>query len=207
MSKNSSLRLIFVRHGETTGNSSIRFFGKTDVPLSDEGQEQMRSAGQALKTEHFELICTSTLCRTIEGGRIISGNRNIPVFPMIEFREIDFGRWEGLTLEEIEEKDPLLFAEWRKDFWRFNYPEGDRRDDFIEKVKKGIDKVLNKVNNGTVLLVLHKGIIRTAIYYLLGNLDKHHENFQADLGSIHELERIKGTWNYKKMNYTEHLTK
>ncbi|MEQ8189137.1 MAG: histidine phosphatase family protein [Candidatus Eremiobacterota bacterium] len=207
MSKNGYLRFIFVRHGETTGNSSIRFFGKTDVPLSDEGQEQMRAACEALKTEYFDVIFTSNLCRTIEGGRIIAGDRNIPLYAMIEFREIDFGRWEGLTLEEIEAKDPLLFTEWRKDFWKFDYPEGDRRNDFIEKVKKGIDKVLNKVNNGTVLLVLHKGIMRTAIYYLLGNLDKNHENFQADLGSIHELERINGTWNYKKMNYTEHLTK
>jgi broad specificity phosphatase PhoE len=36
-------------------------------------------------------------------------------------------------------------------------------------VKKGIDKVLNKISKGTGLFVLHKGIIRTAIYYLLGN--------------------------------------
>jgi len=149
----------------------------------------------------------STLCRTIEGGRIIAGDRNIPLYPMTEFREIDFGRWEGLTLEEIEAKDPLLFTEWRKDFWKFDYPEGDRRNEFIEKVKKGMDKVLNKISKGTVLLVLHKGIIRTAIYYLLGNLDNHPANFQADLGSIHELERINERWNYKKMNYTEHLPK
>ncbi|MEQ8168995.1 MAG: histidine phosphatase family protein [Candidatus Eremiobacterota bacterium] len=207
MSKNGSLRFIFVRHGETTGNSSIRFFGKTDIPLSDEGQEQMRAAGEVLKTEHFDVIFTSTLCRTIEGARIIAGNRNIPLYPMIEFREIDFGIWEGLTLEEIEEKDPVLFAEWRKDFWKFDYPEGDIRNEFIEKVKSGIDNVLNKINKGTVLLVLHKGIIRTAIYYLLGNLDNHHKSFQADLGSIHELERINGKWNYKKINYTEHLPK
>ncbi len=207
MSENGSLRFIFVRHGETTGNSSIRFFGKTDVPLSDEGYTQMRSAGEALKTEDFDLIFTSNLCRTIEGGRIIAGDRNIPLYPMIEFREIDFGRWEGLTLEEIEEKDPLMFAEWRKDFWKFDYPEGDRRNEFIEKVKKGIDKVLSKISKGTVLLVLHKGIMRTAIYYLLGNLDNHPASFQADLGSIHELERINGKWNYKKINYTDHLLK
>lgn len=207
MSKNGSLRFIFVRHGETTGNSSIRFFGKTDVPLSDEGQEQMMAACEALRTEHFDAIFTSPLCRTIEGARIIAGDRKIPLCQMKEFREIDFGRWEGLTLEEIEQKDPFLFAEWRKDFWKIDYPEGERRDEFIKKVKNGIDKVLNNISKGTVLLVLHKGIMRTAIYYLLGTLDNLHANFQADLGSIHELERINGIWNYKKINYTEHLSK
>jgi len=206
MNKNGSLRFIFVRHGETTGNSSIRFFGKTDVPLSDEGHKQMKAVCEALKAEDFDAIFTSPLCRTVEGARIISGDRKTPLFQIKEFREIDFGRWEGLTLEEIEKKDPLMFIEWRKAFWKFDYPEGERRDDFVKKVKSGIDGILSRINEGTVLLVLHKGIIRTSIYYLLGNLDNYSENFQADLGSIHELERINGTWNYKKMNYTEHLS-
>ena len=39
------MRITLVRHGETTGQSSIRFFGQTDVPLSDVGREQMRRAG------------------------------------------------------------------------------------------------------------------------------------------------------------------
>ena len=37
-------RIVLVRHGETVGNSSLRFHGSSDVALSDEGREQMRAA-------------------------------------------------------------------------------------------------------------------------------------------------------------------
>lgn len=198
------LRLIFVRHGETVGPSSIRFYGSTDIPLNEEGREQMKSAGKYLEKENFSGVFTSPLMRTIEGAALILGNRKLIVNKIDGFREINFGRWEGLTIEEIKEKDPGLFPVWRKSLWNFNYPEGDRRDNFVKRVRNGMDNVLKLINNGTYLFVLHKGIIRTIFYYLLDR-DENSFNFEADLGSIHELERIEGKWNLVRMNYIEHL--
>jgi len=195
-----------VRHGETVGNSSIRFYGKTDVPLNNEGIEQMTAVYKVLENEIFVSVFTSPLIRTIEGAYIILGNRNLNICKVENFREIDFGRWEGLTLKEIEELDPSMFCEWRKAFWKFDYPQGDRREDFIKRVKNGIDMVLNMVKEGTVLLVLHKGVIRTSIFYLLGKVDNYRgEDFFAELGSIHEIHRINGIWHLTRENYTEHL--
>ena len=45
-------RLILVRHGETEGESSIRYHGRTDVALSELGRAQMRLAGRAIETRH-----------------------------------------------------------------------------------------------------------------------------------------------------------
>ena len=41
-------RIVALRHGETTGQSSIRFHGSSDLPLSDEGRAQMREAAKGL---------------------------------------------------------------------------------------------------------------------------------------------------------------
>ena len=197
-------RLIFVRHGETIGKSSIRFYGKTDIPLSDEGRDQLRAARDYLVQENFKGVFSSPLSRAYEGAKIVIGERQQTVRKIEEFTEINFGRWEGLTLEEIKEKDPELFTEWRKEVWNYNYPEGDRRIDFIKRVNAGMDKVLDIVDEGTYLLVLHKGIIRTIFQYLL-KLDNSSIKFEAELGSIHELEKIEGKWKLVRMNYIKHL--
>jgi len=195
-----NLRFIFVRHGETAGISSIRFYGITDVPLNEEGREQMKFASEFLRNETFDRVFTSNLNRTIEGAKIILGDRNIEIEEIQEFNEINFGRWEGLTLEEIKERDEELFTEWRKALWNFNYPEGDNREEFLNKVKSGIFRVLNKVQSGCVLFVLHKGIIRTILEHLTGL-----EDMKAPLGSIHELVKTNGKWHIEKLDYTEHL--
>ena len=92
-------RLVLIRHGETTGQSSIRFHGSSDVALSDEGRVQMREAARGLRTEVFDLIVASPLRRSWESARILSGGAPVRLEP--DFREIDFGRWEGIPWKSV----------------------------------------------------------------------------------------------------------
>ena len=88
-------RILLIRHGETEGESSIRFHGATDVTLSDVGRAHMREARRALPDEAIDLVVASPLSRAWEGARIVAPRR--PIVLEDGFREIDFGRWEGLT--------------------------------------------------------------------------------------------------------------
>ena len=65
-------RLVLVRHGETVGESSIRYFGSTDVVLSAAGCRQMEQVRTALGGEMFDAVYTSALQRAIRAARIIS---------------------------------------------------------------------------------------------------------------------------------------
>src|SRR5216684_2826976 len=97
-------RLILVRHGETEGESSIRYHGRTDVPLSELGRAQMRLAGRAIKTRHgakkFTRVFSSPLVRATEGARIVAGD-SAQLVTIDELAEVHFGLFEGLTADEI----------------------------------------------------------------------------------------------------------
>src|SRR6185295_1113985 len=116
-------RLVLVRHGETVGQSSIRYYGATDLALSADGEAQMRRVRQALAGEAFDAVYTSGLQRTIRAARIIVPH--LPAQGVAGFNEINFGRWEGLTREEIATRDPQLFQQWRAAPHEFTYPDGD----------------------------------------------------------------------------------
>ncbi len=113
-------RLILVRHGETAGQSSIRYYGVTDVPLSDLGRRQVRVARDQIRSDVYDGVWASTLCRSWESARIVAPGR--PVHLESDFREIDFGDWEGLTKEEIAERDPAGFARWESEGLEFAFP-------------------------------------------------------------------------------------
>jgi broad specificity phosphatase PhoE len=214
--------LVLVRHGETVGNSSIRYHGRTDVELSDLGRSQMRAAGRWLRAHlespHFTAVIASPLRRASEGASIIVGV-DAPIVEIGEFVEVDFGRFEGLTAEEIRERYPADFERWNRDRLNpaFTYPEGESRADFTKRTERGIRRMLELIdrtaspprpashepaNGDAALVVAHRGVIRIIANRLAG------VEPQIELGSIHILQRTTpaGPWRAKSIDIVEHLS-
>lgn len=182
-------RLILVRHGETEGQSSIRYHGVTDVPLSDLGRRQALEARARIPGETFETVWSSTLCRAWESARLIAPGW--PVRIEFDFREIDFGRWEGLTREEIATVDPELFADWQAKKPAFEFPEGESRADFRRRIARGLER-LRATGARSALVVAHKGVVRTLLELVAG------QTLEAEMpplgGVIHVSRRASGEW-------------
>lgn len=158
-------RIVLIRHGETVGNSKERFHGSSDIPLSDEGRAQMRVVARSLSGEVFDLVVASPLRRSWESAQILAGVA--PVRLENGFREIDFGRWEGMTAQEIEAADPSAYQDWRSRREGFEYPSGELRKAFRERVISGLERV-RQSGATSALLVVHKGVIRTVVEHLQG---------------------------------------
>ncbi len=157
-------RLVLIRHGETVGESSVRFHGSNDVELSAEGRALMREVGRGLRGEVFDLVLASPLRRSWEAASIVVGGA--PVRLEHDFREIDFGRWEGMTKQEIEASDPLLYKDWQEKTTGFDFPGGEPRAEFQARVLQGLER-LEQSGATSALVVVHKGTIRTIADRLL----------------------------------------
>lgn len=160
-------RLLLVRHGETVGESSIRLQGSTDVALAEEGRAQARAAARALRNEPIDLVVASPLQRSWESAWIVGRGRLVRIES--GFREIHFGRWEGLTKEEAEAQDPIAYADWQSRAAGFEYPHGESRAEFNARVKKGLQCLL-AARAHSALVVVHKGVIRAIVRELTGEV-------------------------------------
>lgn len=204
-------RLVLVRHGETVGNSSIRYYGRTDLALSDAGRAQMRAAAQALTTHFritvFDRIFSSPLRRARDGARIIAGPTAV-IGEVEEFREVDFGDFEGLTAAEIEARFPTEFARWNRDRLApdYAYPRGESRAAFTARVERGVARMLTLLGPEPpparpALVVAHRGVIRAIIRWLAD------AEPVIELGSIQTLARDgAGRWRVEQLDFTAHLT-
>jgi broad specificity phosphatase PhoE len=158
-------RIVLIRHGETVGNSTERLHGSADLALSEEGRAHLRAAAAQLRTEVFDLVVASTLRRSWEGAQIVAGRA--PIRLEHDFREIHFGRWEGLTKAEVEASDPVAYKDWQAKVPGFEYPGGEPRGEFRARVVRGLER-LQASGASAVLGVLHRGVIRTIAEQLLG---------------------------------------
>ena len=189
-SRSRAAGLFLVRHGETEGESSIRYHGATDVPLSELGREQMRRVARAVAARrsdvNFGKVFSSPLVRASEGARIIAGTM-ASIVTIEEFAEVHFGLFEGLTADEIRERYPDHFAVWNTDRLAadYTYPEGESRANFAVRVERGLERVLaiwTRGGDGDALLVAHRGVIRAIVRKLTNRQPV------VELGSIQILE-------------------
>jgi broad specificity phosphatase PhoE len=206
-----ALTLVLVRHGETEGQSSIRYHGRTDVALSDLGRAQMKAARREIEScfgeSAFAHRFSSPLIRALEGARIVVGD-GPPILTLEEFTEVHFGLFEGLTAEEIRERHPIEFEKWNADRLApaYAYPEGESRAAFAERVERGLARMLQVIDahkratSERALLVAHRGVIRTLVRALTG------AEPVVDLGSIHILAHH-GRWHPHLLDFTAHLEK
>lgn len=197
-------RLVLVRHGETAGQSSIRYYGSTDVPLSRLGEEQMRRAGAALASERFDAVFSSRLRRSRQGAALVAGEHLRPK-PLAAFDEVDFGDWEGRTREEIAAHDPEAFQRWEADPEVFVYPGGECRQDFRSRVAHGLAGLLARPNGECLLLVVHRGVIAVALAELLRLDAPARRALDIALGSVHVLVRADDRWVAERLDAVEHL--
>lgn len=82
-------------------------------------------------------------------------------------REIDFGRWEGLTFEEISTQDPEIVTEWANDLPAFSFPEGEAVDLFNKRVQT-VATEISAERCEKILVVSHGGVIRSLLCHFLG---------------------------------------
>lgn len=194
--------LVLVRHGETEGESSIRYHGINDVALSPLGCEQMRRVAVALASVSFDVVYTSALQRTVAAARIIAPGT--PAEQIAGFNEINFGEWEGLTREEIEKHDPDAYRRWLSSRHDFAYPGGDSAPGFRARVVDAFRQTLPSMPERT-LIIGHKGVIGTIAAELLALSAEERSRWAVDLASIHILKACGDGWRAEVVNRTDHL--
>lgn len=162
-------RLFLVRHGETTWNSTRRYQGHTDVPLSDTGWAQAGRLRQRLAGQRIDLAYASDLSRAAETARILLADRDdVPIEYRNDLREIAYGQWEGQTHAEILASHPEQMKHWGENPWAYFPPDGEPFGAFTDRIHTFLDEVVLPRREANMLIVAHGGPIRTMLCYLLG---------------------------------------
>src|SRR4029077_2616379 len=161
-------RVFMVRHGATVLSAEDRFAGATDVELSDEGREQTRRLAERLSHEKIIAVYASPLGRTVETAQILAAPHKLELQKRDGLREINHGRWEGMTRREVEEKFPEEAAEWEKDPYTFAPVGGESGLAVTARALPVLIDLVKHHAGTSILIVSHKATIRLLLSSLLG---------------------------------------
>jgi probable phosphoglycerate mutase len=161
-------RVFLVRHGATTLSAEDRFAGSTDVSLSEEGHAQARRLGERLAPERIVAVYASPMQRTMDTARAIAAPYGLPVAPQPSLREIDHGRWEGLTRKEVAERYCEEYVSWEADPFTFAPQGGESGLSVMARALPALHAIVGAHPDARVAVVSHKATIRLLLCGLLG---------------------------------------
>ena len=167
--------LVLVRHGQSEWNEKNLFTGWRDPSLTEQGKEEAREAGEALKKAgyHFDVAYTSALSRAQETNRILLeelGQSDIEIVKDQALNERDYGDLSGLNKDDAREK----WGEEQVHIWRRSFdvppPGGESLKMTAERVLPYYEaNILPRVLKGEkVLVAAHGNSLRALVMQLDG---------------------------------------
>lgn len=165
-------QLILIRHGHTASNSAggAQLSGRTDVPLSGPGREEVRRLRERLRwAPPFVAIHTSPLQRAYDTALALTDAGCGPLHICDGLREIDCGVLDGLPLDEVKRRVPDLWAaNLRQDDDRFRWPGGESYREFRCRCLQAVRAIERAHRGARVALVTHAGVVSQILGALEG---------------------------------------
>lgn len=186
---------MLLRHGETEWSRSGRHTGRTDLPLTDIGEDQARALGPLVKARTFDLVLVSPAARARRTADL-AGLTGYELEP--DLWEWDYGGYEGITTPAIRERRPGWYL------WRDGVPPGDAEHpgESAAEVAARADRVIARVRRveGEVALVAHGHFLRVLTARWLGLPPTDGRLFRLDTGTYSRLgfehaEPVILSWN------------
>ncbi len=171
------MRVILLRHGESEANVKRQFAGFTDTPLTERGRAQAEQAALYMGWYDLSRVVASPLERAYETAWLAAAldmkreqGEELEIEKWDDFKEMNFGRCEGLTLAEIREQELELTEAINRDYRTAVYPEGESLVLFYERIVLAYEHFLKSCQDytGDILLVAHSGVIRSILAHAVG---------------------------------------
>lgn len=159
------MRLLLVRHGQSTGNSSGVIQGHLDFELSELGLQQARATAKRLADEQVDRIVSSPLRRAVDTAGLIAESLGLAVETDPALLEYNIGMIAGLTGAQVRERHPEVVEAYRRGE-RPVLPGEEGRDVFLKRVSGALEVL--RESGQTVVAVAHGGVIGAFCYTALG---------------------------------------
>ncbi len=187
-----SYTVYLFRHGITKGNINAQYIGHTDLPLTTDSIQELKSIKRHHHYPQVDAVFVSPLKRARQSADIMfDKNNKIVIDELIEY---NFGEFEGRTADEL--KDSEAFQAWFHGDITARPPYGESNAEFAHRVCTAFEKIVDGcIKTGTTdfAIVSHAGVLMT-ILAAYGIPEAPMAHWQMDAGYGFKLRITPSLW-------------
>lgn len=145
-----TIELFLIRHGMTIYNRDRRYLGRTDLPICEQGMEdlEVKLKTRLVLYSDIDQLFMSPMLRCRQTADILYPDLDGIIID--EWKEMDFGIFEGRTADEME--DDVRYRKWVDSGCEDPIPEGESRQDFDKRNLAGLKSCLAMICKGSLVV-------------------------------------------------------
>lgn len=158
------MTIYLMRHAQTNDNMVKRYTGSNDkIGINANGKEQIKKLTPFLKSQNIKLIFSSPFRRCFETALEVKKILKVDLVTDIRLKEVNYGKWQGLTTEKVKEKFPRIFRDRGNDPVNVAPPEGETLSEMQKRVIESIKEIISTNKNS--LVITHGSCIHAILMY------------------------------------------
>jgi broad specificity phosphatase PhoE len=184
-----TLKLYFLRHGETIYSQTGGYCGRLDPELTAAGLEMAEQLATAYKSTPWQAVFVSPMQRTIATIKPLCTAVGLDMQLRDGLMEINYGEWEGKSNADIKQNYADDYVQWLTEpAW--NPPTGgETAVEISSRSALVIAEIQRNYTDGNVLIVSHKATIRIILCNLMGiDLGRYRDRIDMPAASISIVE-------------------
>ena len=201
--------VVLLRHGDTRLSPERRFsgVGSGDPPLSAAGRDQaQRAAGSALlQGRAFTEVLTSPLTRCHETARIVADALGVPIVVDPDLREMDFGLWEEMTFDEVQDRYPEDLRRWRQSAWTPPTGSSETFAAVVDRMGTVAERFASRYAGASVVAVTHITPVKALVAHALVAPPSALFHMELSSACFSRISYTGGEASVRLLNDTSHL--
>ena len=137
------LTILLIRTGATEYECQGRIQGTLDIPLSEDGRQQVEQVADEVKDLQLETKRLDLKFKTVEG-----------------LSNLDHGLWQGMLIDDVKTKQPKVYRQWEEHPETVCPPDGESLSVARDRLQQTLAKLTKKHKSGTLALVVAPLIAR-----------------------------------------------
>lgn len=150
------ITIVLIRPGATDYDTQGRVRGQLDIPLNNQGYQEVAREVEALQSAGLELDALYYApCRpAIETANAIARALDLRAREIDALRNLNYGLWQGMRIEEIRTRQPKIYRQWQEIPDCICPPEGETIEEAENRVEDWLRRALRRHEDETIGLVV-----------------------------------------------------
>jgi phosphoserine phosphatase len=138
------VQILLIRPGSTEYDQQGRVQGTLDIPLCEDGRQEVEAMIGTLRSQPITAICASPSQSAQQTAQALAASREIKVKTVDKLHNVDHGLWQGMLVTDVKTKQPRVYRQWQEQPETVCPPQGETLCSARQRVQATLAKLLKK---------------------------------------------------------------
>lgn len=148
------LRILLIRSGATEYECQRRIQGTLDVPLSEDGRQQIEQVAEQLRGQSVEALYAGPCRATQQSAELLAKQLQVKTKTLDKLANLDHGLWQGMLIDDVKSKQPKVYKKWQEHPETVCPPNGETLQTARDRLQAVLAKIAKKHKSGIVAIVV-----------------------------------------------------